>query len=78
MEKKKLSVNVGNKLLTLDNEKEVDPQFKREFKAVAKTNPKNLQEFFERLVEIQAKNSQKNKARVIRDERTVKNKKNKL
>ena len=67
MKKKKLSVQIGNKLLTLNDEDTVDQQFKEEFKEAAETKPESLQEFFERLVEIQKKNSLKNRPRIIKD-----------
>jgi hypothetical protein len=53
MAKGKLSVRLGNKLLTLEDDGQADATFKKEFAAVCKTNPTSMQELFERLVQIQ-------------------------
>lgn len=72
----KLSVRVGNKLLTLENADQVDFQFKKELIEVSKTNPSSIQEFFERLVELQRQNSKKPKERILKDNKS--NRANKL
>ncbi len=53
MENKKLQVRIGDKLLSLDNADQVDEQFCKAFEEVAQTNPSSIQEFFERLAELQ-------------------------
>jgi hypothetical protein len=68
MKERKMEVRIGNKILSLDNAGEADKAFLEEFEAAAQTNPATLQEFFERLVEIQRTNTFKATQQSIEDE----------
>ncbi|MCS3801005.1 hypothetical protein [Niastella sp. OAS944] len=65
MTKNNFSIRLGNKLLTLEDDGQADDAFKKDFVAVSKTNPASLQEFFERLVELQ-KSTRDKKSRTVK------------
>ncbi|WP_207510437.1 hypothetical protein [Longitalea luteola] len=46
----KISLRLGNKVLTLEDGGQADAKFKNDFAAVCKPNRASIQEFFERLV----------------------------